>query len=365
MAHGHHVSIPHWSWITPALAGMLLAAVFASALSGGAGSVSVLAALLLGATIFASVHHAEVLAVRVGEPFGSIILAVAVTVIEVALIVSIMLSDAGGTAVVARDTVFSAVMIVLNGVIGACLVLGGRRHYAQVFQIEAASAALAVLGTLAILTLVLPAFVAAGGEREFAPVQAAVVGLVSLALYAVFVFVQTVRHRDFFLDLGDSDDGADEPSPSNRVTLASAVLLPLSLTAVILLAKLLSHPLEKAVQAAGLPQAVVGVVIAAVVLLPEGIASVRAALMNRLQSSVNLVLGSALASIGMTIPVVAAISVLLDRQLVLGLIPKDIVLLLLTLFVSGITLGTGRTTVLQGAVHLAIFAVFLLLSAIP
>src|SRR3569623_2509879 len=224
MAHGHHVSIPHWSWITPALAGMLLAAVFASALSGGAGSVSVLAALLLGATIFASVHHAEVLAVRVGEPFGSIVLAVAVTVIEVALIVSIMLSDAGGTAVVARDTVFSAVMIVLNGVIGACLVLGGRRHYAQVFQIEAASAALAVLGTLAILTLVLPSVLAAGGEREFAPVQAAVVGLVSLALYAVFVVVQTVRHRDFFLDLGDSDDGADEPPPSTRITLVCVFL---------------------------------------------------------------------------------------------------------------------------------------------
>ena len=158
---------------------------------------------------------------------------------------------------------------------------------------------------------------------------------------------------------------ADEPPPSNGVTLASAILLPLSLTAVILLAKLLSYPLEKAVHAAGLPQAVVGVVIAAVVLLPEGIASVRLALLNRLQSSVNLVLGSALASIGMTIPVVAAISVLMHRELTLGLIGKDVVLLLLTLFVSTITLGTGRTTVLQGAVHLGIFAVFILLSAMP
>jgi Ca2+:H+ antiporter len=365
MAHKSHVSIPHWSWIAPAAGGVLIALTFAGIAAGGSAIVTGAAALLLGAAVFASVHHAEVLAVRVGEPFGSIILAVAVTVIEVALIVSIMLSDASGTAVVARDTVFSAVMIVLNGVIGMCLVFGAQRHHEQSFQLDAASAALAVLGTLAVLTMVLPSFVLAGGEREFAPIQLIVVGIVSLALYALFVFVQTVRHRDYFLDLADTEADADEPPPSNGVTLASAILLPLSLAAVILLAKLLSYPLEKAVQAAGLPQAVVGVVIAAVVLLPEGIASVRAALMNRLQSSVNLVLGSALASIGMTIPAVAALSVLMDRQLTLGLIGKDIVLLLLTLFVSTITLGTGRTTVLQGAVHLGIFAVFILLSAIP
>ena len=366
MAHKAHVSIPHWSWIAPGAGGVLIALAFAGVVAGGSGLVSALAAILLAAAVFAAVHHAEVLAVRVGEPFGSIILAVAVTVIEVALIVSIMLSDASGTAVVARDTVFSAVMIVLNAVIGLCLVFGGQRHGEQSFQIEAASAALAVLGTLAIMTMVLPNFVHGGAEGGLAPVQLVVVGFVCLALYAVFVFVQTVRHRDYFLDLADTNDAdADEPPPSNGVTLASAILLPLSLTAVILLAKLLSYPLEKAVHAAHLPQAVVGVVIAAVVLLPEGIASVRLALLNRLQSSVNLVLGSALASIGMTIPVVAAISVLMHRELTLGLIGKDVVLLLLTLFVSTITLGTGRTTVLQGAVHLGIFAVFILLSAMP
>lgn len=366
MAHKTHVSIPHWSWIAPAAGGVLIALAFAGVVAGGSGPVSAVAALLLGAAVFAAVHHAEVLAVRVGEPFGSIILAVAVTVIEVALIVSIMLSDASSTAVVARDTVFSAVMIVLNAVIGLCLVFGGQRHGEQNFKLDAASAALAVLGTLAVMTMVLPNYVRGGPTGGLAPVQLIVVGIVCLSLYAVFVFVQTVRHRDYFLDLADGDDaGADEPPPSNGVTLAGAILLPLSLIAVILLAKLLSYPLEKAVRAAGLPQAVVGVVIATVVLLPEGIASVRAALMNRLQSSVNLVLGSALASIGMTIPVVAAISVLMHRELTLGLIGKDIVLLLLTLFVSTITLGTGRTTVLQGAVHLGIFIVFILLSAVP
>ena len=366
MAHKAHVSIPHWSWIAPAAGGVLIALVFAGGVAGGSAIVSAVAALLLGAAVFAAVHHAEVLAVRVGEPFGSIILAVAVTVIEVALIVSIMLSDASGTAVVARDTVFSAVMIVLNAVIGLCLVFGGQRHREQSFTLDAASAGLAVLGTLAVLTLVLPNYVVAGPAGGMAPVQLVVVGGVCLALYAVFVFVQTVRHRAYFLDLADTNGAdADVPPPSKGVTLAGAILLPLSLVAVILLAKLLSYPLEKAVHAAHLPQAVVGVVIATVVLLPEGIASVRAALLNRLQSSVNLVLGSALASIGMTIPVVAAISVLMQRELTLGLIGKDIVLLLLTLFVSTITLGTGRTTVLQGAVHLGIFTVFILLSAMP
>jgi Ca2+:H+ antiporter len=364
MAHKTHVSIPHWSWIAPATGALVVVLAFTGVVAGGSSIVSAVAALLLGAAVFASVHHAEVLAIRVGEPFGSIILAVAVTVIEVGLIVSIMLSDASGTAVVARDTVFSAIMIVLNGVIGVCLVLGAGRHHEQTFRLDSASAALAVLGTLAILTLVLPNYVDPGGQREFTRVQLVVIDIVCLALYLVFVFVQTVRHRDYFLEFANGAD-ADEPPPSDAVTLASAVLLPLSLTAVILLSKLLSYPLEKAVQAAGMPQAVVGVVIAAVVLLPEGIASVRAALTNRLQSSVNLVLGSALASIGLTIPVVADLAVLMDRELTLGLSNKNIVLLLLTLFVSTLTLGTGRTTVLQGAVHLAIFAVFLLLTATP
>jgi Ca2+:H+ antiporter len=366
-----HADVPHWSWIVPLLSIGLITLTFAGVFPSSSPIVLGIAAVGLAASVFASVHHAEILALRVGEPAGSLILAAAVTIIEVSLIVSIMISGAEGSEVVARDTVFSAIMIVLNGVIGLCLVLGGRRHHEQTFQLNAASAALAVLGTLATLVLVLPNFVVAGALRQFSPMQLIVVSAVSLCLYAVFVFVQTIRHRDYFMEAAPAVpqsaplESAAPLRPSAHVTLLSGILLPISLVAVILLAKLLSHPLDSAVEAVGLPQAVVGVIIASIVLLPEGIASVRAALLNRLQNSVNLVLGSALASIGMTIPVVALVAIFGKRDLTLGLVPEHMILLLLTLFVSTITLGTGRTTVLQGAVHLGIFTVFLLVSAVP
>lgn len=368
MAHDHHTTVPFWTWAAPAAALVLVALKYAGLVSDSATPVILLAAVALGACVFASVHHAEILALRVGEPMGSIILAAAVTILEVGLIVSVMLAGSEGAETVARDTVFSALMIVLNCVIGLCLILGGRRHHEQTFQLNAASAALAVLGTLGTVVMVLPNFVNTAGPQQFSSVQLLVVGAVSLILYAMFVFVQTIKHRDYFMDMPEDDASVEQASPelpSSRVTLVSAAMLPVSLLVVILLAKVLSHPLESLVAAAGLPQAVVGVVIATLVLLPEGIASIRAALLNRLQNSVNLVLGSALASIGMTIPVVAAVAVLTDRRLALGLSPASTVLLLLTLFVSTITLGTGRTTVLQGAVHIGIFVVFLLVTAVP
>lgn len=365
MAHAHHDHVPVWSWVVPVGAALLIALKFAGIVSESSGIVLTIAALFLGAAVFASVHHAEVLAARVGEPMGSLILAAAVTIIEVALIVSIMLSGTEGSEMVARDTVYSALMIVLNGVIGLCLVAGGRRHHEQTFQLHAASSALAVLGVLGTLVLVLPNFVEAGGHQQFSAFQLVVIGLVSLVLYGVFIFVQTIRHRDYFMEAESDSLDAEIPAPNAQVTTASAVLLPLSLVAVVLLAKVLSYPLDKAIASAGLPKAFVGVVIAAVVLLPEGIAAVRSAIANRLQNSMNLSLGSGLASIGMTIPVVTVVSIFADKQLTLGLSPAHQVLLVLTLFVSTITLGTGRTTVLQGTVHLGIFAVFILLSAIP
>lgn len=358
--------IPAWSWIAPVLAALLLAAKFAGFVDAGTSVGLTLSTLLVGGAVFAGVHHAEVLALRLGEPFGSILLAVAVTVIEVALIVSLMLSNAPGSEEVARDTVFSAVMIVLNGVIGLCLVLGGRRHYEQTFRLQGASAALAVLGTLSTLVMVLPNFTSTVPGPYFSPFQLLFVAAVSLVLYGVFVFVQTIRHRDYFLDAADGQ--AKTPAarrPSAVLCAVSLVLLLLSLTAVVLLAKILSQPLDMLVRAAGLPQAVVGVVIAGIVLLPESIASLRAALINRLQNSINLALGSALASIGLTIPAVAGVSLVTGRNLTLGLSSQGIMLLVLTLFVSTLTLGTGRTTVLHGAIHLVIFGVFLLLSAVP
>lgn len=370
MASAHHATIPIWTWVMPALACVLLALKFLDVIPSEAAIVLVLAGLLLGASVFAAVHHAEVLAFKLGEPFGSILLAVAVTVIEVALIVSIMASGAPGSEAVARDTVFAALMIVLNGIVGLCLVMGGARHFEQTFQLQGASSALAVLGTLAALTLILPNYTLTAFGPSFSSTQVIFVGSVALVLWGVFVFVQTVKHRNYFVDAPVVAQGVDEndteyEKPTDGVALASLGLLLVSLVAVVLLAKALSPSLDKAIAFAGLPQAFVGVVIAAIVLLPEGIAAAKSAIKNQLQNSINLALGSAIASIGLTIPTVAIVSIILNQNLVLGISPANMTLLLLTLFVSTLTLGTGRTTVLQGTVHLVIFAVFLLFSAIP
>ncbi len=325
--------------------------------------------VLLCAAIFSAVHHAEVVAARVGEPYGSVILAVAVTIIEVGLILAIMLGSPDGGLTIARDTVYSAVMIVLGGMIGVCLVLGGGRHFEQVVRVRGTTAALAVLGVLATTSLILPNYTVATQGPTYSLAQLVLVAVISLILYGSFLFVQTVRHRDYFLAL-DGADATDEAGlvalvPSNAVTMASLVLLCVALTAVVVLAKAMSAPLALAIAWAGFPYSFTGVVIAALVLLPEGIAAVRAALANRLQTSINLALGSALASIGLTIPAVAVVTILHNQQLQLGVSPAKTALLALALFISALTLSTGRTTVLHGMVHLSVFAMFLLLAAVP
>ena len=362
-----HVSIPVWTWVAPLIASGLLALKFAHVVPADAVPVLILAGLFLGGSVFAAVHHAEVLALRLGEPFGSILLAVAVTVIEAALIVSIMLSGAAGADVVARDTVFAAVMIVLNGVVGLCLVLGAGRHFEQTFQLQGASSLLAVLGTLATLALILPNFTQTATGGSYSILQLEGIGFMSLVLWAVFVFVQTVKHRDYFLDESDDAAPVEIPPeiPSTATAFLSLALLLMSLAAVVLLAKTLSYPVDKAIAAAGLPKAFVGVVIAAIVLMPEGLAAAKSALVNRLQNSINLALGSAIASIGLTIPTVAIVSLAFDQQITLGVSTTNMTLLVLTLYISALTFGTGRTTVLQGAVHLVIFAAFMLVSAVP
>ena len=321
--------------------------------------------LVLAATVFAAVHHAEVVAHRVGEPFGTLLLAVAVTVIEVALIVSMMLGGGPEKASLARDTMFSAIMIVCNGIVGLCLLLGGLRHRVQGFQLHGANAALGVLVPLAVLTLILPNYMLSAPGPALDDTQLGFVGLVSLAFYGVFVFVLTVRHRDYFLVPGSHDEDEHALPPTRPAALASGALLMLSLFAVVGLAKLLSPTVEAGVAQIGAPASVVGIVIAALVLMPEGLAAARAAHADRLQTSLNLALGSVLASIGLTIPVLAAIHVVLGQTLVLGLTERDTILLVLTLFVSTMTLATGRTTVLQGMVHLLLFVVFLFLSVLP
>ena len=351
---------PWWAWTWPALA---FAIMIVTIMFGAAGAMAAVAGAMLIAAVFAAVYHAEVVAHRIGEPFGTLVLALAVTIIEVALIVSVMLGVSADKAGLARDTVFSVVMIVCNGIVGLCLLLGGVRHHEQGFQVQGASAALAVLAPLTILTMVVPNFTSMPGPA-FSTSQLAFAAIVSLVLYGSFIFVQTVRHRDYFLPL-DSGDVEHAPPPSANVALTSLGLLLVSLVAVVGLAKALTPSVENLIASLGAPKAVVGVAIAMLVLMPEGLAALRAARANRLQTSLNLALGSALASIGLTIPAVAVVSIVLGQQLDLGLHAKESVLLALTLLVGVITLGTGRTTVLQGIVHLVIFAAFLFLTVVP
>lgn len=331
---------------------------------GFSGPYLLLVAAGLIACVMAAVHHAEVVAERVGEPFGTLILAIAVTVIEVALIVSLTLAGGEAASALARDTVFAAVMIILNGMLGLCLLAGGSRHHEQEFGLYGTSAALTTLAAIAVLTMVLPNYTQSVPGPYYSPVQLAFIAVTSLVLYGTFVLVQTVRHRSYFLHGSGGGATAGEP-PTPRAAWMSGVLLLACLGAVVLLAKSLATPIKAAVAAAGAPQALVGIIIATVVLGPEGLAALRAARANQLQASLNLALGSALASIGLTIPAVAILSIATGWTLELGLDGKSTALLLLSLFIAAMSLSTGRTTVLQGVVHLVLFAVYLFTTVVP
>ncbi|MFF5294485.1 calcium:proton antiporter [Paractinoplanes globisporus] len=329
----------------------------------------VLVALLLAAAVLSAVHHAEVVAHKVGEPFGSLVLAVAVTIIEVALIVTLMISGGAKTQSLARDTVFAAVMITCNGLLGLSLLVGAARRRIAVFNPEGSGGAFATVITIATLSLVLPNFTTSRPGPQFSPAQLAFAAVTSLALYALFVTVQTRRHRDYFLPITtageviDSEEHVDPPT--ERAALTSLGLLLLALVGVVGLAKGVSPAIEKAVGDLGMPQAVVGVVIALLVLLPETIAAVRAAARDRVQTSLNLAIGSAMASIGLTIPAIAIAMIWLPGPLLLGLGGTQMVLLALTVVVGTLTIVPGRANVLQGGIHLSLLAVFLFLAASP
>ncbi|MFB7513428.1 calcium:proton antiporter [Streptomyces sp. NPDC056144] len=354
-----------WTTWGPVVAALALGAAWGRDLPGFA---VVLIAVCLIAAVLAAVHHAEVIAHRVGEPYGSLVLAVAVTVIEVGLIVSLMAGGGEKTSTYARDTVFAAVMITCNGIVGLSLLVAALRNRTAVFNAEGSGGALATVCTLATMTLVLPTFTTSHQGPEFSPAQLAFAAVASICLYGVFVAVQTVRHRDYFLPVErpgqESEDDHADP-PGNREAWISLGLLLVALVAVVGNAKLISPTIEDGVQSAGLPKAVVGVVIALMVLLPETLAAVRAARRDRVQTSLNLAYGSAIASIGLTIPAIALASIWLSGPLVLGLGPLHMVLLALTGVVSALTVVPGRATLLQGGVHLAIFAAFVFLSFSP
>ncbi|QZA80654.1 calcium:proton antiporter [Deefgea piscis] len=354
--------LPFWTVATPFIGCFLL---FGQLFDFGEWYLILLSiGLLFG--VLAAVHHAEVVAHRVGEPFGTLVLAAAITAIEVALIVTLMLTGGEAASSLARDTIFATVMIILNGIVGLCLLVGGNRFGEQRFGMLGVNASLSTLAAIVVLTLILPNYTTTVAGPIYSSNQLAFVALVSLVLYGTFLFVQTVRHRDYFLpQQGVSDEDIHAIPPTTKVAILSAVLLIIGLIAVVLLAKSISPVIEAGVASIGAPAALVGVIIAAIVLMPEGLAALRAAKSNRLQTSLNLALGSALASIGLSIPAVAIVSVLNGWPLMLGIDAKSTVLLVLTLIVSTLSLGNGRTTVLQGLVHLMIFAVYLFMTIFP
>ncbi len=331
-----------------------------------AAGLSIAATLVLVLAVFSSVHHAEVIAHRVGEPFGTLVLTVAVTVIEVALILSIMLAGEG-SATLTRDTVLAVLMIVCNGLVGLCIVVGGFRYGEPGFRVTGAVSYLVVLMPLATLTLILPAFTVSEYGPYYSSKQLVYVSIATLVLYAVFLYVQTVRHRDYFLPGPVSGEAVAEidHEPSSREALYSALMLIVALTAVVLLAKLLGKPITQLVSALGAPFAAVGLFVAMLVLMPESIAALKSARRNELQKSLNLALGSSLASIGMTIPAVGALSIYLGQPLALGLEPRDMVLVVLTFGVSLATFASGRTNILPGFVHLVLFVTFVFLVFAP
>lgn len=362
-----HGPMPRSAWIFPALAVLLFAGVTGLGLTftPSAAGLAFAAALLvvLFGTVFAAVHHAEVIAQRIGEPYGTLLLTLAVTVIEVALIATIMLGDKP-VPTLARDTVFAVIMIVCNGLVGICILVGGLRYREQDFQVTGSSVYLSVLFVLATITLIMPNYTLTTLGPIYSAAQLGFVSVATLILYGVFLYTQTIRHRDYFINeaAGDDDGGAHV---TNRLFGLSIVLLLVSLLAVVLLSKKFSLVVDFATARIGAPPAFAGVLVALLILLPESVAAIAAARKNDLQKSINLALGSSLATIGLTIPAVAVAAFALDKQLVLGLNPPELVLLLLTFMLSMLTFGTGRTNILFGLVHLVVFAVFVFMVFVP
>lgn len=353
--------MPLWSWIVPLIAWLMLGIALLLPITWLVVALCVPA--LIG-SVLAAVHQAEVIAHRIGEPFGTLVLALAVTVIEVALMVSMMLGGNPETASLPRDTIFATVMIIANGVVGICLVVGGLKYREQSFRVEGMGSALAALIVLSTLSLVLPQMTTTVPGPLYSPSQLAFAAIASLVMWAVFIFGQTGQYRDYFLPPhGSTDEHA--ALPTARIAWISFGLLMVTLVVVVALAKALSPHIESGIAAAGAPKAVIGIAIALLVLLPETLAAIRAARANRLQTSLNLALGSGLATIGLTIPAVVVVASILGLPLELGLNAKEITLLAVTFLVSAITFANSRTNVMQGAVHLLLFAAFLFLALVP
>ena len=306
---------------------------------------------------FGVVRHADALAVRLGEPYGTVILTLAVIGIEVAMIAAVSLSGKANPGL-ARDTMFAVVMIVLTGMLGVTLLAGGLRHHRQEYNLSGANAYLAVLVPLAFLTLVVPRFTHSAPGGNVSVLQATFLLVTSAGLYATFLFVQTGSQASLFLPPVEKSEASEDPP---HTTIGHALLLVATMLPVVLLAKYLGKTIDYAIHTLDAPPALGGFLVAVLVLSPEAISALRAALDNRLQRTINILLGSATSTIGMTVPVVLAIGLFSGRPMELGLEPTEIAMLTLTLFTSVITLATGRTTLLQGVVHLILFAAYVML----
>ncbi len=341
----------------------VVALILGFALPSGWWVLALCVPALIGA-VLSAVHHAEVIAHRVGEPFGTLVLALAVTLIEVSLMVALMLSGGPEAATLPRDTLFATVMIIVNGVVGICLLMGGLHHHEQTFRIEGTSAAFAALVVLSVLTLVLPTYTTSSPGPTYTGLQLLFASVASLVLWPVFIFGQTIKHRDYFLAPGDDADAHALP-PTSAAAWASVGLLFVALIGVVGLAKALSPAIERGIAGIGAPKSTIGIAIALLVLLPETWAAIRAARANRLQTSLNLAFGSALATIGLTVPAVALAATVLGIPLNLGLNGKEIILLMTSFLVGAITLASGRTNLMLGAIHLVLFAAFLFLALVP
>ncbi len=356
-------SLLQWTIVIPVLAWIL----YFSGLVAGSSIFQIVASVLLILSVMSAVHHSEIIAERVGEPFGTIILAVSITVIEVSIIVSLMLSKGPEAASLARDTVYAATMIILNGIIGLCLLIGGLKHYEQKFSASSVTIALVSLVSIVVFTLVFPTFTESVKGSYYSIPQLIFASIACLVIYSAFLFAQTRRYRQYFLTVGDDDnEDAAEPVPiSNRLFITSLISLLGSLGIVVLLAKTLSPTIESIITGYHLPKSLVGVVIAAIILLPEAMAAIIAARKNRLQTSLNLSLGSALASIGLTIPAVAAVCIALDMPVILGLDIKSIVLLGLSVFTVMLSLSNGKSNIVYGVVLLVNLFAFIFLIIYP
>jgi len=349
----------HWTHIAPVLAWLYYFSGFAHQ----DGWMSVIGALLLISGVLSAVHHAEVVAHKVGEPFGTIILAVAITVIEVAIIISLMVAGGENAMTLPRDTVFAAIMILLNGILGACLLIGGAKYHEQFFAQTSANTALISLVAILVLTLVLPNYTTSEVSPTYNNAQLIFISIACLVIYGTFLMIQTVRHRNYFLS--KDEENAEVAPPSNAKAIISFFYLLICLGIVVLLAKSLSPQIERFVESIGAPKSLVGVIIALVVLLPEGLAALKAARRNRIQTSLNLSLGSALASIGLTIPCVAIVCIVYEIPLVLGLDIKSMVLLALSVYIVMLSLNRGKTNILYGVVLLVNFVAYIFTVIVP